>query len=70
MSHPIITQAEAARLPISELRQLHHSLATALATSEQGSQEACNIAASLRSIMGELNRRNRLSRSPLRGRPA
>ncbi|MDF1807767.1 hypothetical protein [Hyphomonas sp.] len=63
MSNNFISEAEAVRLSIAELRDLHHALATALAESEHGSPEAVQIAASLRAVMNELNRRNRLSRS-------
>lgn len=70
MSLPIITQAEAARLSIAEIHSLHNALSSALAECVHGSLEAQEIAASLRTIMRELNRRNRLSRTPAFGRSA
>lgn len=64
MSLQIISKAEAARMPIAQLRALHHLLAEELANSECGSELAQAIAHNLHIVMNELAGRNRLSRLP------
>jgi type III secretion system FlhB-like substrate exporter len=66
MSLQIISKAEAARMPIAQLRALHQLLSEELANSECGSELAQAIAQNLHIVMNELTARNRLSRYPRR----
>lgn len=64
MSYPFIAEAEAALLPITELRYLQRELAAALAAADPVSEDARQIAVSLRIVIQTLSARNRLSRVP------
>lgn len=64
MSLQFISKAEAALMPIAQLRALHQLFAKELPYCESGSDRAQAVSHNLRIIMNELSARNRLSRVP------